>query len=275
MKTRSVLAGMLLAMTIAAPAHAQAVVADIDWSTTTPLSGSVENGVVVLDAGRGTHPLTVMQSPQLTGADILVTVEVSWEGLGQPGYLELWAVLDDGSRYFSRTLDGDGVGVMKSSGDGTLQLPFFLEGTIPAALELNAVLPAGGRIEVGAVKLLDYGVVADAAADGAWWSSETAGIVGGIGGAVLGVLGALIGGLASRQRARGFVIGALKTGAAVGVAMLGFGMVAITTGQPYEVWFVLLLTGIIVAAVFGGLIGQVAARYEATELQRMRAHDLV
>ncbi len=275
MMTRSVLAGVLLALTLAGPASAQAVVTAIDWSTTTPLSGTVQDGVVVIDARPGTHPVTIIASPQLTGADILVTVEVSWDGLDPAGYMELWAVLDDGSRFFSRTLDRDGVGVMKSSGNGTLQLPFFLDGTVPAALELNVVLPGGGLVEVGAVELIDFGVSGHPEPDSAWWTPETAGIAGGVGGAFIGLLGALVGSLASRQRARGFVIGTLKAGAAVGVVLLGLGLIALTTGQPYEVWFLLLLTGIIMAAVFGGLVGQVTARYEATELQIMRAHDLV
>lgn len=275
MKTRSVLAGVLLALAIAGPAHAQAVVTSIDWSTTTPLSGTVQDGVVVIDAEPGTHPLTVIRSPQLTGADILVTVEVSWDGLDPAGYMELWAVLDDGSRFFSRTLDGDGVGLMKSNGNGTLQLPFFLDGTVPAALELNVVVPGGGLVEVGGVELIDFGVSGQSEPDGAWWTPEAAGIVGGVGGAVIGLLGALVGSLASRQRARAFVVGTLKVGAVVGVILLGLGLIALTTGQPYEVWFLLLLTGVIMASVFGGLIGQVTARYEATELQRIRAHDLV
>lgn len=272
---RAVVAGVLMALTIAGPASAQAVVQTVDWSRTSPLSGTLEDGVVVVDAGPGTHPLTVIRSPQVTGADILVTVEISWDGLDQPGFLELWAVLDDGSRFFSRTLDATGEGVMKSSGSGTLQLPFFLDGAVPAALELNVVLPSGGRVEIGSVELIDFGISAQPESDDAWWTAETAGIVGGVGGAIVGLFGAAIGTLTSRQRARGLVIGGLKGGAAVGVILLGLGLVALTTGQPYEVWFLLLLTGVIMAAVFGGLIGQVTARYEATELQRMRAHDLV
>ena len=275
MNMRRITAGVVVGLMIAAPAWAQTVVSSVDWSTTVPLSGTVESGVVALEAGPGTHPITVFEAPALTGNDIVVTVDVAWDGLETPGFLELWAVLGDGSRFFSRTLDGDGVGVMKSSGDGTLQLPFFLDGTIPAALELNVVLPGGGRVEIGRVELIEFDGTAPTGSDGAWWSPEIAGIVGGIGGALVGLLGALVGGLASRQRARGFVIGTLRVGAVVGVILLGLGLIALTAGQPYEVWFLLLLTGIIMAAVFGGLTGQVTARYEASELQRMRAHDLV
>jgi hypothetical protein len=267
---------MALAVVLAAPAAGQEIVTEVDWATTAPLSGFVEDGAMVVDAGPGVYPVTVIADPALGGGDIMMAVGVVWEDLAEPGYMELWAVYDDGGRFFSRTLDAEGSGVLRSSGTGTVQLPFSLEGTVPNSLELNAVLPGGGHIEIGAVTLYEFGGTATLVDDSdAWWSNTTGGVVGGIAGSLVGLVGALVGVLASRLRARSFVLGTLKVGAAAGVALLAVGLFALVVGQPYEVWFVLLLGGVILAAVFGGLVPQVTVRYEAAELQRMRAHDLV
>jgi hypothetical protein len=255
-------------------------VAETSWATETPLSGTVVGSTVVLDASQGgVYPLTVMEAPPLGGGDIVLTVDVAVDEVGSPGYLELWAVFDDGGRFFSRSFDNAGVGVLRSGVSATVQLPFSLSGTVPDALELNAVLPDGGRLEIGAVALYEVtpggALFVEDDDDGAWWSDRTSGLFGGIAGGAVGVLGALLGGLASRGRARRFVLRSLVGGAIVGAVAVAAGIVAVVTGQPYAVWFPLLLFGVILGAVFGGLIPSVSARYEAMELQKMRAHDLV
>ena len=279
MKLRTAFAlGVVAVMLVASPAGAQEQVAEVDWSTTTPLSGEVEDGRVVIDAGgAGVYPVTVLESPPLSGGDIVLSVEVAFAGFADPGFLELWAVYDDGSRFFSRSLDANGVGVLRSSGDDTVGLAFGLAGTVPSSLELNAVMPAGGRIEIGAVTLQEFGAVPALVGDdtSAWWSVGTASIVFGVAGALVGVLGALVGSLASRGAARGFVVPTMRVAAFVGIGLAGAGLVALAIGQPYEVWFPLLLLGVIMTFVFGGMSRTVEARYEARELQRMRAFDTV
>jgi len=148
---------------------------------------------------------------------------------------------------------------------------------VPDALELNVVLPDGGRLEVGAVTLTEIRAGAAGGAtddDGAWWTPMASGIVGGTAGGLLGVLGALVGVLASRRKARRFVTGILVGGFGLGAVAVVTGLVALGTGQPYHVWFPLLLLGSILASVFGANGRTVAARYEAMELQKIRAYDV-
>lgn len=109
---------------------------------------------------------------------------------GWSAYLEMWSVFPDGGRYFSRTLGAEGptAAMVGESDWRRFELPFFLEGatSTPSQLELNAVLPSGGRVWVGPLRLM---ALEDAASSGAWWTDRTAVLVGGIGGAMVGVLG--------------------------------------------------------------------------------------
>ena len=274
----AVLMTLILILATAACAPAADPVTERVWTTDAPLSGTVVDGTAILDAPQGgVYPLTVIDAPQLSGGDIVVIVDVIVGDVGSPGYLELWAVYDDGSRFFSRSYDAAGVGLLRSGRSLTIELPFALSGTVPAALEINAVVPDGGHLEIGTVALYELGGVSGLGLqDGdAWWSQQTSGLLGGVAGGLLGVLGALIGMFASRGKARRFVIGTLILGGVLGVVAAGSGIVALLVGQPYQVWFLLLLLGVILGAVFGGLVRSVSTRYQARELQKMRSHDLV
>ena len=106
-----------------------------------------------------------------------------------------------------------------------------------------------------------------------WWSDRTAGLIGGIGGAVLGLLGALIGILTSMGKARALVIGLARGLTVFGVISLIFGVVAIFKGQPYSVYYPALLVGFILTLVMGLNIRTIEARYRELELQKMRVRD--
>ena len=49
-----------------------------------------------------------MEAPAVTGDSYAITGKVAYEGVEGDGYLEMWSVFPDGSRYFSRTLDDAG-----------------------------------------------------------------------------------------------------------------------------------------------------------------------
>ncbi len=51
------------------------------------------------------------------------------------------------------------------------------------------------------------------------------------------------------------------------------GVVALVAGQPYAVWYPLLLGGGICTVVFGAILLAVRARYRADELRRVQAMD--
>ena len=107
----------------------------------------------------------------------------------------------------------------------------------------------------------------------AWWSAtEAAWIGGGIGGAI-GLIGAAFGILAGFGLARRLVIGLAVGMIASGLVTLLAGIGAVTTGQPYHVYYPLLLIGGITTFVFGLNLPFVFRRYQQQELQKMSAMD--
>ena len=111
----------------------------------------------------------------------------------------------------------------------------------------------------------------------AWWSSSGAGEIGaivGIFGAVIGIYGALAGTLAPRGKARAIVLGLHTSFLVLGGLALAAGLAALLLGQPYHVWYPLLLGGGIAAAVLGGLLPVVRMRYAEAERRRLAASEL-
>jgi hypothetical protein len=106
-----------------------------------------------------------------------------------------------------------------------------------------------------------------------WWGDRTAGLVGGTAGSIFGFLGGLIGTLASFGKARRFVLALTAGLAGLGVVSFIIGMVALALGQPYSVYYPLLLIGIIMTAVCGGNLPGLRRRYEQLELRKMAAMD--
>src|SRR6266853_5287391 len=70
-------------------------------------------------------------------------------------------------------------------------------------------------------------------------------------GCIAGVMGGLVGWLAPRGRARRFIRVAWLTHWATAYALLGLGIAALLNGQPWGVWFGLLLPGAIGSIVNG------------------------
>ena len=92
------------------------------------------------------------------------------------------------------------------------------------------------------------------------------GILGGIYGTVLGIC-------APRGAARGFVF-ALHWGlVALGSLLAITGVVALTRGQPYGVWYPLLLSGVILTLVVGCLTPVLRLRYRQAEHRRLEAEE--
>ncbi|MEN6558905.1 MAG: hypothetical protein ABFC54_12065, partial [Thermoguttaceae bacterium] len=58
-----------------------------------------------------------------------------------------------------------------------------------------------------------------------------------------------------------------------GMVSLVVGLVAVVLGQPYAVYYPLLLGGTILAAVFGGNFPMLHRRYQQIELRKMAAMD--
>jgi hypothetical protein len=85
----------------------------------------------------------------------------------------------------------------------------------------------------------------------------------------------MVGWLVPRGRARNFVLRAWFALWAVGVALLIAGVVAVAKGQPWGVWYGLLLPGAVGTLVVGGNSLVIRKRYREVEERRLAARDLV
>jgi len=279
-----VLARVAIAFLVSVPATAAQEPA-IDWSRT-PVSGGVvlpgggPNGTPGLQlrapsSGASFHLVTI-DHPPVAGPAFRVAGDVRYEGVEGQGYVEMWTMLPNGARYFTRTLAPAGP-LETLHGDSKwrrFELPFQLgdSGPAPARLEINVVLPGGGTVWIGPLRL-EQSSAQMATTEGGWWSERSGGLYGAILGSSLGVLGAIIGVLGGSGKARRLVL-ALLAGMVVGggCAVL-VAAAAAFTAQPRHVWYPLLLLGGL-SAVVGLVVGPaLRRRYAADELRRIQAMD--
>jgi hypothetical protein len=218
-----------------------------------------------------------IERPRISAARYALRGQIRYERVADGSYLEMWNYLPEGS-FFSRSLDQDGpmARLEGSSGWRPFILPFFNRegGAPPEKLVFNLVLKGAGTVQIGTVDLVQFGADEDLfGGSGAWWSDRQAGMLGGVVGSILGILGAFIGWLGSTARARGFVLGTLGGFAWFGVGSLVLGVFALSVGQPYAVYYPLLLLGTTGAALGFSLPRTLTKRYEELELRRMQALD--
>jgi hypothetical protein len=138
-------------------------------------------------------------------------------------------------------------------------------GGLPTQLEVHLVMQGRGTVYLRPIRL--YGVA------GSWWSPQQSGLIGGIGGSVIGCFGALLGLLASKGKARNFVLATMKIFIALGILLTIAGFVAVVCKQPYAVWYALLLPGVILTLVFSLNLPSIQRRYDELEIRRMTSID--
>jgi len=112
-----------------------------------------------------------------------------------------------------------------------------------------------------------------------WFDPIRFGVVyGGFGGSALGALGGILGVatgyLAPRGKGRNLILGAFTIFLIIGVLNLLIGFYALISGQPYGIWYPLVLIGVILTAVMGGLLPVVKKRYTESESRRLNAAAL-
>jgi hypothetical protein len=247
-----------------------------------PVGSKNTEECLVIENRSGDHmaaQILTVDQPGITSAIYALRGSIKYEGIEGVGYLEMWSYFPGGGRYFSRSLAGSGVmgSLRGSSGWRETVLPFSATGTPdhPTRLVVNLVLPSKGRVWLSALKLYQYQTDEDPLeASGAWWTDRRGGLIGGFGGSLLGLLGALIGILCTLGRGRSFVIGLMAVLTVLGAAMTATGIYALARGQPYGVFFPLLLGGGLAAIIFGTLIPVARRRYAQTEMRKMAAADL-
>jgi peptidoglycan/LPS O-acetylase OafA/YrhL len=93
-------------------------------------------------------------------------------------------------------------------------------------------------------------------------------------GLVAGLMGGLVGWLVPRGRARNFILRAWFALWALAVALLVVGIVALVDGQPWGVWYGLILPGTVGTLVVGANSLVILKRYREVEERRVSARDL-
>lgn len=94
-------------------------------------------------------------------------------------------------------------------------------------------------------------------------------------GVVAAVLAVLVGWLVPRGKARALVLSAWFTLWVAAMVLLVIGLIALRIGQPWGVWYALLLPGAIGTAVVGANSLVIMRRYREVEERRLAAKDLL
>jgi hypothetical protein len=147
-----------LALVLATPLVALAQL-EIDWTSAEPLTGEVVEGELLVEVGgEGLYPLLVIEEPSVQPPRFQIDGTVRHEDVADSAYFEMWTVLPDESRYFTRTLAGSGpLGSMTGTSEQRpFSLPFELGegGPVPIRLEINLVTGGSGRFWVGPLSIV-------------------------------------------------------------------------------------------------------------------------
>lgn len=226
-----------------------------------------------------TVSLLTLTDPGITATEYALTGRVSYEGVRETGYLEMWNHFPNGGAYFTKTLEDSGpMGSLRGTSNWRpFSLPFMsnAEAGFPNELEFNLVLPGPGTVRIAELRLVQYPEgLAAASQSQPWWNERAGGRIGAIGGTICGCLGALIGVLCSLGKARRLVLSLCLGIVVLGVICLAAGGIALAISQPYIVYYPLLLLGVILTTVIGGLLPVIQQRYRQIEIRRMTAMDV-
>ena len=111
-----------------------------------------------------------------------------------------------------------------------------------------------------------------------WWNAEYSSLIGPMTGAAGGLIGGLSGGLggylASRGKAKRLIVGLYAVLAGAGLLALLVGLYAAVSGQPWPIWFVLVLPGAIFTAVYPPCLYALLRAYKLAEERRLAAEEL-
>lgn len=255
-----------------------------------PLTSSAEgtlldDGSLRIDARQdmAQQVLLEIDDPGITSPVYALKGWIRYDDIEATAYLQMDNHFDGHGVFFTKSL-ADAGPLQKLSGSSDWRefiLPFSVSGSeasgdkpmTPNRLTLSLQLPVSGSVQLRDLALHQYEHGEDPIKTDAWFDGRTMGLIGGIGGAVIGLWGALAGVLAGRGRARSFVIGSANVLVLIGIASLVGGAVALVTGQAYAVYFPILLFGAILVVVVGALRRVLPQRYELVELKKMQSMD--
>lgn len=282
MKTTLLFCLLSIGTALAAKGAAQ----DFSWSTLMN-EGKIPEGELVgeslklenASAQPRTFKLFILPQPGITSPSYAINGKLKYEGVEGTGYLEMLNHFPDGKVYFTKTLSvfGEMRSIQGSSDWRAYSLPFYVRDESgwladrPVKLEMNLVLPGKGTVYIRSIQLVMP--AAGESQTGAWWGARASGLMGGVFGGIMGLLGAMTGILASRGKARGFVLSVYWGLLGVGLCLLAVGVFAVIRHQPYAVYYTLLFTGGLMSVLSLLLMPVVRRRYQDLELRRMSAAD--
>ena len=110
-----------------------------------------------------------------------------------------------------------------------------------------------------------------------WFDDKMAGMWGGILGSVIGIVGGTVGGLTWIFIRKGWRKVYFSIYITINLACAGLlitGLVALIQKQPFWVWYVFLLPGVLGTALFSGLYPVINRRFTEQEMVQMQARDL-
>jgi hypothetical protein len=111
-----------------------------------------------------------------------------------------------------------------------------------------------------------------------WWTAQQAGLIGGVAGSVVGIMGGLLGTIAGiyapQGKLKGLVYGLTATIIGAGGISLITGIVALLLGQPYFVYYPLLLIGSVCVISLGSLVPVIRLRYREADHRRLEAEEI-
>ncbi|HKE12596.1 MAG TPA: hypothetical protein VKE73_13600 [Myxococcota bacterium] len=221
---------------------------------------------VVGDSGPTTTPILSINRPRVTGSVYEISGTVEYSDVQGDGYLEMASTFPEGEEAMTRGLDPAGplAKLTGSSGPRSFALPVQLVAGAPAPtrLDLEVVLPGTGHVKLSNLKFSGGSPIAGLF--GTWWRSSRA--LGLIGGGLLTVVGAtsVIARAQGRHRRMAKALRILLLG--LGAGGLGGGAIAVSLGQPREVWLPLLLVGILAALLPLASRRRVRRRFVRVEL---------
>jgi hypothetical protein len=105
--------------------------------------------------------------------------------------------------------------------------------------------------------------------------NQYAWIPGTVFGSTAGIMGGMVGWLVPRGKGRRFILTGWITLWASAFALGCAGMVALLNGQPWGVWYALLLPGVIGTIVMGATLLIILKSYREVEQRRLSAKDFL
>ena len=235
-----------------------------------------------------TVPILKLDTPPITAEQYALQGSIRYRGVDQDACVEMWSYFPDGSSYFSRTA-GEVGPMRKITGTSDWRpvlLPFINNpgNPPPTKLVVNVILPGKGEIDLTGMTLTQNAtaptsapttspVVGAAQSPQGWWDPREGAWIGALGGSALGLLGGLVGLLVHLRTARQATFAALYALIACGAVALAGGIVALARAQPYEVYYPLLLLGLLGVIIPAASLPAIRRQHRDIELRRMQALD--